>query len=90
MKLQDLDSDGYMFDSAYLADILPQDVVLYLELGADKETTRMWLQKTGEEKILSRNLVDSRLNDLDAADLQALKSKWQEIAKVGRLTQVQL
>ncbi len=90
LKLQDLDSDGYMFDSAYLADILPQDVMLYLEFGANKDATRMWMQKIGEEKILSRTLMDSHLNDLSSDDLQALKAKWQEIAKVGRLTQVKL
>ena len=90
LKLQDLDSGGYMFDSAYLADILPDDVVLYVELGADKTATCMWLQQTGQEQILSRNLAGSQLKDLSLAELQALQAKWQEIATVGRLTQIQL
>jgi len=90
LNLQDLDSGGYMFDSAYLADILPQDVALYLELASDKAATRMWLQKSGEEKVLSRTLMNPHLQQIETKDMQALKSKWQEIAKVGRLTQVHL
>lgn len=90
LKLQDLDSGEYMFDSAYLADILPQDVVLYLEFSADKGATRMWLQQAGQEPILSRTLADPHLEKLSAADLHALKARWQEIAKTGRLTQVKL
>lgn len=90
LRLQDLDSNGYMFDSAYLAEILPEDVALYLELAADKGATRMWLLKTGQEQILSRNLATPQLKALTVDDLQALQAKWQEIARVGRLTQIKL
>lgn len=90
LQLQDLDAGGYMFDSAYLADVLPQDVLLYLELSANRGATRMWLQQAGQDQILSRTLADPQLQKMTVDDLQALKASWQEIAKVGRLTQVKL
>ena len=90
VTLKDLDSGGYMFDSAYLAEILPEGTDVYLVLSSEKATTRIWLQQEGQQQVLSRTLVSQQLENLKAADLQALKSKWQEVAKVGRLTQVTL
>ena len=88
--LKDLDSGDYMFDSAYLAEILPEGADVYLVLSAEKSTTRIWLQQEGQSQVLSRTLVSPQLENLKVDDLQALKSKWQEVARVGRLTQVTL
>lgn len=90
LSLKALDAGGYMFDSAYMAEILPDGAVLYLELAGDKSATRMWLQQEGFEQVFSRTLVNPQLDNLNPADLQVLKSKWQEVARVGRLTQVRL
>ena len=89
-SLQDLDTKGYMFDSGYLEEILPEGAELYLTLAAENDATRMWLQQSGQEQVLSRTLVSTQLENLKVDDLQALKTKWQEIAKVGHLTQVRL
>ncbi len=89
-NLQDLDQGGYMFDSAYLAEILPEGAELYLSLSADKGDTRMWLQQTAQGPVLSRTLADAHLAELTVEELRALQGKWQELARVGRLAQVRL
>lgn len=89
-NLKDLDADGYMFDSQYLADVLPEGSALYLTLDSSNGETRMWLQQTGQQLVLSRTLSDEQLADLKLEELTGLKAKWQEIASVGRLTQVKL
>ncbi len=89
-SLQDLDAGDYMFDSKYLAEVLPEGAELYLALDPAKGETRMWLQQTGQQQVLSRTLDNAQLADLKLEELNGLKAKWQEIASVGRLTQVKL
>jgi len=90
LNLQDLDAGGYMFDSQYLAEILPAGAQVYLTLNAEKLGTQMWFQQAGQAQIFQRSLANDLLNDVSPAEFDALKSKWQKLAKVGGLTQVKL
>lgn len=89
-NLQDLDAGGYMFDSQYLAEILPAGAQVYLALDAEKLRTQMWFQQAGYAQIFRRSLGNALLTDVTLVELDDLKSKWQEVAKVGGLTQVKL
>jgi hypothetical protein len=87
-KLADLDQGDYMFDSQYLADIVPADSLLYLELTPELDGTRLWLETSGEARVASRYLTGTQIETLDKTELQKIKSSWQTLASVGRLTQV--
>lgn len=87
-KLTDLDQGDYMFDSRYLADIVPADSLLYLELTPELDSTRLWLETSGEARVASRQLAGTQVETLDKTELQKIKSSWQTLASVGRLTQV--
>lgn len=86
--LAELDQNDYMFDSRYLADIVPTDSQLYLELLPELDRSRLWLETAGERQIASRELAETQVATLDKAALEKEKTRWQKIATVGRLTQV--
>ena len=88
--LSDLDSGEYMFDTAYLEELLPQGAELFIVLGEAGEDTRMWLQQQGEPRIFSRSLNLPGLEKVDAESLAQLKERWQVVARVGGVTQVKL
>jgi hypothetical protein len=88
LRLQELDTHEFMFDSKYLAELLPGGAELFLALDSEKARTQMWLQQEGETRVVYRNLGTPLLRDLSLAELDGLKVKWQEVARVGRLTQV--
>lgn len=90
LKLQDLDAGDYMFDSKYLAEILPEGFDLYLALAAEPDATLMWLQQPGENIVLSRSLAAPQLSEVRVEKLKALTESGQVVARVGRLTQIQL
>jgi len=87
-KLTDLDQGDYMFDSQYLADMVPDGSQLYLELSPELASSRLWLETSGEAQIASRQLTGTQVETLDKAKLTNLKASWQTLASVGRLTQV--
>lgn len=87
-KLTDLDQGDYMFDSQYLADIVPTDSLLYLELTPELDSARLWLETSGEIQAASRQLAGTQVETLDKAELKKIKSSWQTLATLGRLTQV--
>lgn len=89
-SLADLDQDSYMFDSNYMAGILPEGAELYVALGATPEDTQLWLQQDGQAQVLWRTLTSQNLSYLSAEELKTLKTSWREVAKVGHLTQVKL
>lgn len=88
--LADLDGGDYMFGSDYLADVVPAGSKLYLQFGQNLAEVHMWLEKEGEKQVVSRTLGNPRLSVLTAQELQSLKSRWQQVASVGRLSQVKL
>jgi hypothetical protein len=88
LRLQELDTQEFMFDSRYLAELIPGGAELFLVLDSEKARTQMWLQQAGETRVVYRNLGTPLLSDLSLAELDGLKLKWQEVARVGRLTQV--
>lgn len=87
-KLADLDQNDYMFDSQYLADMVPDGSRLYLELSPELNSSRLWLETATEAQIASRQLTGTQVETLNKAKLTNIKANWQTLASVGRLTQV--